>query len=147
MQNKSLVIDYLNRAEDRLAALEVFVARKSWANLVRESQEVVELVLKALLRFCGVEVPRIHDVSAILNAESGRLPKEVLPHLKHLIEISKSLRRDRELAFYGSEDLTPTDFYSEADALAALSGAQETFRIVRASVGEKGPSRTPKDLS
>jgi len=28
-------------------------------------------------------------------------------------------RRDRELAFYGAEDLTPSDFHEEADAMLA----------------------------
>lgn len=134
MQNKSLVFDYLNRAEDRIAALELLLARRSWANVVRESQEVVELVLKALLRFCNIEVPRIHDVSAILSAESARLPPDLLIHLPVMVEISRSLRRDRELAFYGSEDLTPNDFYSEADAMEAIRGAQETFRLVSINI-------------
>lgn len=30
--------------------------------------------------------------------------------------MSKELRRDRELAFYGAEDLTPSTFYERADA-------------------------------
>ena len=41
----------------------------SWADGVRESQEVVELALKGLLRVSGIEPPRIHDVSEVLMAE------------------------------------------------------------------------------
>ena len=44
--------------------------------------------------------------------------------------ISKQLRRDRELAFYGSEDLTPSDFYKREDAVEARTGADEVVRIV-----------------
>jgi hypothetical protein len=35
----------------------------------------------------------------------------VLEHVVFLCDISRSLRRDRELAFYGAEDLTPSDFF------------------------------------
>lgn len=39
--------------------------------LLRESQEVVELALKGLLRAHGVEPPRIHDVADVLLAEQA----------------------------------------------------------------------------
>ncbi len=32
---------------------------------------------------------------------------------------SRMLRRDRELAFYGAEDLTPSGFYTREDATTA----------------------------
>jgi hypothetical protein len=40
----------------------------------------------------------------------------------------------RELAFYGAEDLTPTDFYSPEDARRALEGARTVVRAVRPHV-------------
>lgn len=124
MRNKSLARDYIERAEKRLLALATLFEAEAWADVVRESQETVELALKALLRTCHVEVPRIHDVSPILEAEKGALPKAIRDDLKRYQEISKSLRRDRELAYYGSEDLTPSDFYSRDDAEIALDSAR-----------------------
>ena len=123
MQNASLCKDYIVRAEHRLAALEVLWQRESWADVVRESQEIVELSLKALLRFGHIEVPRIHDVSQIMNDNKTQLPPSLLPHLPRLSTNSKSLRRDREQAFYGSEDLTPSEFYSKPDAEQARADA------------------------
>jgi hypothetical protein len=41
-----------------------------------------------------------------------------------LAEASRGLRRDRELAFYGAEDLTPSDFYRKADAVTARDAAR-----------------------
>jgi hypothetical protein len=41
-----------------------------------------------------------------------------------LAEISRHLRRDRELAFYGSDDLTPSEFYKEDDGLKAREQAR-----------------------
>jgi HEPN domain-containing protein len=122
--------DYLHRAAIRLRAIEVLFAAASWADVVRESQEVVELALKGLLRSCGIEAPRIHDVSDVLLAERERLPAALRPELERLAHISRDLRRDRELAFYGAEDLTPSSFYSKDDAVRARDGAALTVRLL-----------------
>src|SRR6056297_684303 len=121
MHNDSLVDDYLLRARHRLAAVKVLMELESWADVVRESQEIVEITLKALLRACRVEVPRIHDVSAVLEQSRDLLPQPIRKRVDELSEISRSLRRDRELAFYGSEDLTPSEFYKKKDAETAMS--------------------------
>jgi len=62
MHSPELAGDYVRRASARLAALDALFEAGSWADVVRESQEVVELALKGLLRAVGVEPPRIHDV-------------------------------------------------------------------------------------
>ncbi|MBX3028244.1 hypothetical protein KF840_25420 [bacterium] len=41
-----------------------------------------------------------------------------------MAEISKALRKDREIAFYGSEDLIPSEFYGAADAHRAFADAR-----------------------
>jgi hypothetical protein len=130
MRNLELASDYVRRADVRLRALDVLFAEGSWADVVRESQEVVELALKGLLRQCGIEAPRIHDVSDILLAERSRIPLPLHEHLEALAAISRDLRRDRELAFYGAEDLTPSGFYSEKDAVRARDGARLTVSLV-----------------
>jgi HEPN domain-containing protein len=126
-----LAEDYLKRSELRLKALDTLYQGAAWADVVRESQEVVELALKALLRFFGIEIPRVHDVSEILEANRELFPPFLQKRLETLCEHSRSLRRDRELAFYGSEDLTPSDFYREKDAKGARKAAQETVTLVR----------------
>lgn len=131
MRNPGLAKDYLKRSEARLLALDTLFAAGSWADVVRESQEVVELTLKALLRVSGVEPPRSHDVSDVLIAERALLPRELHNDLAELAAISRRLRRDRELAFYGAEDLTPSDFYSATDAEAARTAARRTVEVVR----------------
>jgi len=130
MKNRTLAADYLQRASHRLAAIDLLFQRESWADVVRESQEAVELALKSLLRAAGIEVPRIHDVSQILVEEQARLPGRIRPHVDRLAAISRSLRRDRELAFYGSEDLTPSDFYRREDAEQARDDARWVVETV-----------------
>jgi HEPN domain-containing protein len=134
MRNRELAVDYVKRARVRLRAIDVLFEASSWADVVRESQEIVELALKGLLWSCAIEAPRIHDVSAVLLAERERLPANVHKNVERLAEISRDLRRDRELAFYGAEDLTPSQFYSEQDAARAREGATFVVRTVAPAV-------------
>ena len=124
MRNPGLATDYVRRASVRLLAIDVLYRAGSWADVVRESQEAVELALKGMLRSCGVDPPRIRDVSEVLLSEQERLPEPARGQAGRLAAISRDLRRDRELAFYGAEDLVPSDFYSEQDANRALDGAR-----------------------
>lgn len=129
-----LAPDYLRRAEIRLEALNALFDHEGWADVVCKAQDIVELALKGLLRAHGVEPPRIHDMSDVLLAERQRLPESIQDELDELASISRELRRDRELAFYGAEDLTPSDFYLRADAEKALDGARRTVGTVRPHV-------------
>jgi len=131
MHNTELAKDYIRRAAIRLRAVDVLFEAESWADVVRESQEIVELALKALLRSAGIDPPRIHDVSDVLEAEAQRLPERLHGELTTLKRISRELRRDRELAFYGAEDLTPSGFYTREDGEKARADAQRTVELVR----------------
>lgn len=136
MRNSDLAADYIRRASLRVKALDVLFDGEGWADVVRESQEVVELALKALLRECGIDPPRVHDVSDVLLVERERLPAAVRQHVEMFADASRELRRDRELAFYGAEDLTPSDFYVRADAERARESARRVVELVAAHVGE-----------
>lgn len=130
MQNRSLVKDYLIRSKSRLRALDVLFSDNNWPDVVRESQEIVELALKALIQSCNIEIPRIHDVSDILSENKNILPATLKEHCEKMCDISRELRRDRELSFYGSEDLTPSEFYKEKDAKHAKENAQWLVDII-----------------
>ncbi|MFM8635107.1 MAG: HEPN domain-containing protein [Planctomycetia bacterium] len=138
MRSPELAADYVRRAAARLSALDSLFTAESWADVVRESQEVVELALKGLLRAVGVEPPRIHDVSDVLIAERARLPKAIQRQVESLAAGSRTLRRDRELAFYGAEDLTPSGFYTRDDAVAARDIARKTVAAVEPHVPTAG---------
>ena len=124
MRNRAHAADYVGRAAARLRALDVLYEAGSWADVVRESQEIVELALKGLLRAVGVDPPRVHDVAEVLEAERGRLPPSLAGDVEQLAAASRALRRDRELAFEGAEDLVPSEFYRERDADEARDAAR-----------------------
>jgi HEPN domain-containing protein len=130
MKNRSLAKDYIHRAGIRLEALQVLFDRGGYADVVREAQEIVELVSKALVRSVGAEPARVHDVSAQLAEIRSRIAEHHQCALDSLIATSRELRRDRELAFYGTEDLTPSEFYSQADAERALAQAKAAWKFV-----------------
>jgi HEPN domain-containing protein len=134
MHNNALAHDYVIRAGKRQLAVEVLFGKSSWADVVRECQEIVELLLRALLKLCRIEVSRFQDVSVTLEIHKDRIPEPACNSLGALVQASKSLRRDRELAFYGSEDLTPSEFYSQSDAETAMAYARQTQAIVAASI-------------
>ncbi len=135
MRNRALAADYVRRATIRLRALDVLHDAESWADVVQESQEVVELALKALLRAAGIDPPRVHDVADVIEAERSRLPPAVSDDdVDLLAAASRDLRRDRELAFYGAEDLTPSDFYRRTDADSARATARRVVDMVRPHV-------------
>ncbi len=134
MRNRTLAVDYVQRAAARLRAIDALYDAASWADVVRESQEAVELTLKGLLRAAGVDPPRVHDVAEVLEAERSRLPTSLADDIDRLAAISRALRRDRELAFYGAEDLTPSEFYRQRDADEARDAARLVVERVRPHV-------------
>jgi HEPN domain-containing protein len=136
MRNRELAADYVVRADIRLKAIDVLFEAASWADVVRESQEAVELALKGLLRDLGIEPPRVHDVSDVLLSARERVAPAFQDDVERLAAISRDLRRDRELAFDGAEDLTPSGFYGRDDAARARDGARFVVRIARSLVLE-----------
>jgi HEPN domain-containing protein len=135
MKNRSLTKDYIKRAGLRLEALQFLFDRGGYADVVREAQEIVELVSKALVRHVGAEPARVHDVSAQLAEIRSRISDQHQAGLDILIATSRELRRDRELAFYGTEDLTPSEFYSRSDAERGLAQAKSSVAFVIEVVG------------
>lgn len=128
MTGRSLAESYLRKAEARLLALDTLMGAQAFSDVVQEAQEIVELTLKAALRLVGVEPPKVHDVSALLREYADRLtgfPVETVA------AVSTSLRKERELAFYGDVDFIPDEHYALTDAEKARDGARLVVAAVR----------------
>lgn len=124
MTNTDLARSYIWKAETRIDALEALFKRGNYSDVVREAQETVELALKGMLRAVGVEPPKFHDVGGLVLDHQDRFAEEVSRELTRAAEISKRLRKERELAFYGDIDFIPTEEYTVDDARLALSDAK-----------------------
>jgi HEPN domain-containing protein len=120
----SLAQSYFTKARKRVRALEALYAEEAWSDVVREAQELVELAVKGMLRFVGIEPPKQHDVGPLLLEHRDRLPARVAGDVDRLAAISHRLRKEREFAFYGDEDFIPTEEYTRDDATAAIDDAR-----------------------
>ncbi|MCX8070172.1 MAG: HEPN domain-containing protein [Thermodesulfovibrionales bacterium] len=128
---QKLINDYLKRSDVRIQMLEFLKDKGSYADVVRESQEIVELILKALIMSVGLEVPKVNDVSRYIEKNINLFPQVISDNLKKIKEISRTLRKDRELSFYGAEDWIPSDEYDVNDAEQSIIWCKEIYAIVK----------------
>jgi len=116
----------LRRARLILEEARMLYSREAWNLVVRRCQEAVELALKSALIWAGVEPPRTHDVGPILRENAGRYPERFREAISRLALISRRLRAERELSFYGDEEsgLPHEALYGREDADEALREAE-----------------------
>lgn len=123
--------DYLKRAIIRYEVLNEYLKREGYAEVVREAQETVELLLKAVLLDMGLIVPTMHDVSIILDINKDFLKEPFLSNSDKIRTISKTLRKEREVSFYGAEDFLPSEEYAQSDAIRAIEDVKFVLDIVK----------------
>jgi hypothetical protein len=126
-----LARSYFSRSAKRLLAVELLMQHEAFPDVVREAQELVELVLKGMLRAVGIDPPKWHDVGQILVEHAAKFPAALQPELPALAAISRRLRRDREAAFYGEIDLIPEQVFDREAARQALDDARRVLDRVR----------------
>ena len=139
MTNVRLGSSYIERARGRLQFLRQMQQAGLHADVVRESQEIVELALKGLLRVMGLDPPKEHDVSKFMAKERRHLPKVVVDHLSEIRRMSKRLRRERELAFHGDTDFIPSYEYDVEDSNEAIQFAEAIVDWVERGLQELKP--------
>jgi HEPN domain-containing protein len=135
--NEDLARGYFREAEGRLRHLDALLADRRFATVVREAQEVVELLLKAALRFVGIEPARTHEVSGILRQNALRFPGWFGAQLEELARISTALAQDRGPSFYGDEvrGIPPDQLFHREDAERALEWARFVFGCCQRLLG------------
>lgn len=130
MTNRSLASSYLLKARTRLLVLDVLQRERAYSDVVREAQELVELVLKALLRHAGIEPPKWHDVGGLVREHHARFPGLSSGDLDRMTEASAWLRKEREASLYGDIDFIPTEQYDAEAGTRALDDATFTLSVV-----------------
>ena len=136
MTNISLAQSYIIKSKKRIKAVEVLLKEEAFSDVIRESQEIVELALKAMLRYVGIDPPKWHDVGYILLENEKLFPSPIRKYLKKLASISKWLRKERELSFCGDIDFIPTEEYTLKDAKKALKDAIFVVKIAEKLIQE-----------
>ena len=74
MNNVEMARSYIDEASRRIKTAEIALNEEAYAYCIRQSQEAVELALKAALRLVGIEPPKWHDVSPVLPEQRNRFP-------------------------------------------------------------------------
>ena len=117
---------YLSEGKIRLKTARSAIRKKNFAFAIRQSQECVELYLKGILRFVGIEPPKWHDVGIVIKREIDRFPEWFREKVDKIMVISKELRRELETSMYGDSDLNlpANKLYSKNDAKEAVSNAK-----------------------
>lgn len=131
MKNMTLSMDYMLKAKARLKILPILYDEKDYPDVVRVSQEIVELSLKAILRHIGIDPPKWHDVGGILLDNIDVLPTGLEIDWDEIAQISKWLRKEREMAFYGAVDYIPMLEYNENIAQKAMDDAKKVFDVAK----------------
>jgi len=133
LKMRQLALDYLRRAEVRLRSAGHALSTGDYPDVVRFSQECVELALKAALRAHGVEYPKEHDVGGILEDVAERFPEWFREEIERIRGISSDLAAKRAASLYGLElaGKAPSDLFSQVDAQGALHDASYVLQVVR----------------
>ncbi|MFQ6014907.1 MAG: HEPN domain-containing protein [Anaerolineae bacterium] len=132
MNNLDLWQAWLAEAQAILNEARERYGEKRYHRVVRLCQEAVELAQKSLLMYCGVDVPREHDLSSVVDKLDLVQEKLKLQKRRELRRRSHRLARKRLVSFYGAEDGTPASaLFSPGDADQALTDAESVIAAVR----------------
>jgi HEPN domain-containing protein len=144
LNNIELAKSNLKQAEERLKHAREALESGNYPYVVRQSQEAVELSLKGALRLAGIEPPKWHDVGPLLRRERARFPQWFQELVDDLASISRSLRKERELAMYGDEEIgvPPEELYTRKDATQALEDALRVVEVVKRLLNETFAKQT-----
>ena len=140
MRSLKVARSYLRQAEARLRDASDAARDGNHPYAVRLGQECVELSLKAALRAVGIEYPRVHEVSFILDETEDRFPEWFRVEIAFFRQTSRLLFAKREPSLYGDEAaiLSPDEVMGRHDAEDAVERAGKTYGLCRRLVEELG---------
>ena len=111
-------MDNGERGRRLMQDMDAATGRQSWNAVVRRAQEVVELALKGVLSYLGVDFPKVHDPAAVFIATlSARGMALSATEAEDVTNVSATLARKRSPAFY-FEQIEDESTAQEATAIA-----------------------------
>ena len=104
-----------------------------WNAVIRRSQEVVELYLKAMLKLMCIEYPKSHDVGVVFTRACLRKGVNIDHNeLAKIEKLSNDLAEKRGPAFYMEEIYTQEDAEkAKADAEFVMNFAESLSKKLR----------------
>ncbi|MEZ8220289.1 HEPN domain-containing protein [Candidatus Fervidibacteria bacterium JGI MDM2 JNZ-1-D12] len=128
--NFSTAQTLLREAQNCLTEAKRYFAEGDWNFAIRRAQECVELSLKSLLKAGGWEVPKLHDVGAIVVERLRAVNVQVETEMaERVINASERLAQQRAPAFYWEIAFARDDAeLAIRDAEFVLAWTQEMLR-------------------
>lgn len=132
MTNLELANAYFDQAKAIYQEILMHLEAAQWNLVVRRSQECVELLLKGLLRKSGLDVPRLHDVGNLIRQNKERFSPTIVANMDRIVSVSRQLRQEREVSFYGDEEqeLPASAMYTQIDAQVAKENAEWMMQLI-----------------
>ena len=141
MTNVRLAEAFLDKARERLEALDALRKEADYSDVIREARDIVELCFRGMLRIMGVEVSRYRDVGEVLSENMSRLPSEVRGHTERIQEIYADLTRQRFIT--PQEDGAPVEKLLLVDADRATAEAEWILEIAQLTLDTITHRRAP----
>ncbi|MCS7186596.1 MAG: HEPN domain-containing protein [Armatimonadota bacterium] len=108
--NFSTAQTLMREAQNCLTEAKRYFAEGDWNFAIRRAQECIELALKSLLKAGGWEVPKLHDVGAIVVERLRSVNIQVEAETaERIINASERLAQQRAPAFYWEVAFTHDD--------------------------------------
>lgn len=122
---KRFALAYIREAKNRIKTAKRAFKDEEFPYCLRQSQEAVELALKAALRIKGIEYPKFHDVGDVLVRVKNLYPDWFAEAVEKMSEASRKLAQKREASMYGFEEagLSPEEIITEDLASRSLKDA------------------------
>ncbi|MGH9870701.1 MAG: HEPN domain-containing protein [Candidatus Polarisedimenticolia bacterium] len=129
MTNVRLAEAFLDKARERLKALDTLRSEADFTDVIREARDIVELCFRGMLRIMGVEVSRYRDAGEVLAENIIKLPPEVRGQAGRLHEIYVDLSRSKSLV--PPEEGVPVEKLMLVDADRATAEAEWVLEIAQ----------------
>jgi HEPN domain-containing protein len=136
---------YLTSASRRVAQAREELRRRNLADGVRFSQESVEFSFKAALRWAGIDYPKQHDVSDILEKNADRFPRSFRDQIEEVAPLASELARQRSIATYGleREGKPPSEVFKDAEQVRGfVRFAERVNRMTKVLFAAKSTRRS-----
>ena len=141
MTNVRLAEAFLDKARERLKALDTLRSEADFTDVIREARDIVELCFRGMLRIMGVEVSRYRDAGEVLAENIIKLPPEVRGQAGRLHEIYVDLTRRKSLV--PPEEGVPVEKLLLVDADRATAEAEWVLEIAQLTLDIVTHRRAP----
>ena len=141
MTNVRLAEAFLDKARERLQALDGLRKEADYSDVIREARDIVELCFRGMLRIMGVEVSRYRDAGEVLRENMPHLPAEVRQHADRIHEIYSDLTRQRSMV--PLEEGAPVEKLLLVDADRATAEAEWILEMAQTTLDTITHRRAP----